>query len=198
MKYRKAIYEDSRIMAELHAAAFKGFFLTSLGPGFLKAYYGACIKDSESVVICAINDYNCIIGFASGSLNSHGYHKKIFMKNIAVFFKELLFFFFTNPVSILRLIKNLNKDGNKVQRLNCAELLSIAVSPQFFGRGIGSELLQLFENEIKLAGKDEIILTTDYRDNSNVLLFYQRNGYEIESDFFTYPNRHMYRLKKNI
>ena len=45
MEIRKATANDVDIIVEIHTDAFKGFFLTSLGPKFLRFYYGCFVKE---------------------------------------------------------------------------------------------------------------------------------------------------------
>lgn len=198
MKFRQALIEDSKNIAEIHLVAFKRFFLTSLGIDFLRIYYESCINDASSVIICAVNDEGVIVGFASGTIHSQGYHKRIFLRNGVRFFLSLFSVCFSNPKAIIRLFKNLNKEPDSSKSIHSSELLSIAVMPELLGKGVGAQLLQLFEAETTSKGGTELVLTTDFDNNENVLSFYKRCGYAIDIDFFAYPRRHMYRMKKSL
>jgi hypothetical protein len=56
MIYRSLYKYEYGIVADLHIKAFSDFFLTSLGAGFLRAYYRASLKSNESLAICAIDE----------------------------------------------------------------------------------------------------------------------------------------------
>jgi ribosomal protein S18 acetylase RimI-like enzyme len=79
-----------------------------------------------------------------------------------------------------------------------AELLSIAVTPNAKGLGIGRELIAHFESDAKARGCKKIALTTDYYNNDVVVAFYKKSGYKVFYEFTTYPNRKMYKLIKNL
>lgn len=109
-----------------------------------------------------------------------------------------LIILFSKPKAIIRLVNNLEKNTDKNDNGNYAELLSIGVLPDYNGQGIGKELIKKFEEEAKNKGCSEMALTTDFDKNSKVLEFYKSTGYEIYYEFITYPDRKMYKLKKNL
>ena len=198
MKFRTVEISESKELATIHLETFKGFFLTLLGLKFLNTYYKACIKSNESIVICATDEYENIIGFSVGCTHSKGYHKRLIKQNIVPFMVQAIIILFSNPAAIIRLGKNLGKNSDKKDNGNYAELLSIGVLPTHNGQGIGKELIKMFEAEAVDNGCTEIALTTDFYDNDRVLKFYKNTGYEILYKFITYPNRKMYKLIKNL
>jgi len=178
--------------------AFPDFFLTSLGKCFLKTYYKSVTADPTGISLGIINDKNELIGFSVGTNISKGFHKRLFKKNILQFLVQGFIILFIKPKSILRLLKNFDKGDNKFDDGNYAELLSIAVSPNAKGSGIGKKLIIQFEEEAKSRGCKRIALTTDYYDNDDVMAFYKRSGYEVFYEFTTYPNRRMYKMIKEL
>lgn len=201
IKFRKLRPNESEKVALIHINTFKGFFLTSLGKSFLTTYYKVCIKSPDVIAICATSDNQSIVGFAVGTINSKGFHKKILKKNILKFAYQGLILLFTKPKSILRLFKNLSKKSSESSFKddgNYAELLSIGVSVEMKGKGIGEKILFHFEQSLKEKESKKISLTTDFYKNEAVLNFYKKNGYTIFYDFIAYPNRKMYKLIKEI
>lgn len=198
MKYRKVKIVESKELATIHLESFKDFFLTSLGERFLNTYYKSCLKSDESIAICATDEVGDLIGFSVGCLRSKGFHKRLIMQNLATFALQGLFILFSNPKAILRLGNNLGKNSDEKDDGNYAELLSIGVLPKHNGKGIGKELIKRFEEEAIIRGCAEIALTTDFNENNKVLEFYNSTGYKIYYEFTTYPNRKMYKLKKNL
>ena len=77
MIYRTLKPSEYRVLSVIHELAFGQFFLTSLGMRFLETYYKACLKSNDSIAVCAVNDNNKIIGFATGSVKAKAYHNKI-------------------------------------------------------------------------------------------------------------------------
>jgi len=185
-------------LTEIHTEAFKEFFLTSLGTGFLRTYYMASLKSRESIAFVAIDTEGRITGFSSGCAKAAGFHKRLILSNIIPFLLQGILITFTKPKSLLRLMRNLDKNNDTADDGNYAELLSIAVLPSCKGEGIGKEVIQAFEAEAKKRGCAKIALTTDLEGNQDVLSFYNKSGYKIFYEFITYPNRKMYKLIKQI
>lgn len=198
MRIIKCSLDSSNQIVNIHLQAFPEFFLTSLGKRFLKTYYKSVIADQTGISLGLINDKNEFVGFSVGTNISKGFHKRLVKKNILPFLVQGLIILFINPKSILRLIKNFDKGNNKDDDGNYAELLSIAVSPEAKGAGIGKEMIAQFEAEAKAKGCIKVALTTDYFNNDDVIAFYKKSGYEVFYEFTTYPKRRMYKLIKNL
>jgi len=198
MIYREVKKSEYKILADIHIEAFKDFFLTSLGKSFLRTYYKASLKSAESIAICAVDDENKIIGFIIGCIQSKGYHKRLMKQNLLMFLYEGFVIALKKPKALFRLANNLDKTAIITDDGNYAELLSIGVSPESKGAGIGKEMIKRFEEEAKSRRCLTIALTTDYENNETVLEFYKRNGYQIFYVFTSYPNRKMYKLIKDL
>ena len=198
MKIRKLNLYDSKKVVEIHLKSFKDFFLSSLGERFLYTYYKSCIKSTEAIAICAVDEDENLVGFSVGCFHSKGFHKRLIKKNILDFMVQGIIILFSNPKAIIRLLKNLGKNTNTEDRGDYVELLSIGVLPGLNGLGIGKELIKNFEEVVKLRNAKQIALTTDLNNNNRVLEFYYKNGYSIYYDFTAYPNRRMYKLIKKL
>lgn len=198
IKYRNAIPSDYKQIASVHTQAFKGFFLTTLGVNFLYTYYLSCLKHKHTIAVCAYNENNEIIGFASGSVWSKGYNKNVILSNPFGFGIAATKIIFTKPFELVRLLKNLNKNYNEEDIGDYAEVLSIGILPSYKGKGIGKQILIEFEKEAIVCSSKKISLTTDYYDNDDVVGFYKRLGYENFYQFLTYPNRKMIKMIKNL
>lgn len=198
INYRNLNINDYKFIAKIHAEAFSDFFLTSLGSGFLNTYYKACLRNSESISVGAVDTNGQIKGFCMGCISSKGYHKKLLMSNFHSFLIQGLLILFSKPFSLLRLVRNLEKKANYHDDGSYAEILSIAVSPNCKGSGIGRRMIEKFEEQALNKGCKKIALTTDYCNNQDVLLFYKSSGYTIYYEFSAFPNRKMYKLIKTI
>jgi ribosomal protein S18 acetylase RimI-like enzyme len=186
-------------LIDVHNQAFRDFFLTSLGSKFLKLYYSSVLKSPKGLVLCLQDDVGTVLGFAVGTTYSKGFHKNILFHNFFSYVWVLFIVSIGKPKAIFRLLNNLKKGSNKNEDLgDYAELLSIAVPPQYSGLGYGKLLLQAFEDELLNLKVRKSALTTDYFDNEGVIAFYKKMGYEIFYDFTSYPNRRMYKLIKNL
>ncbi len=198
MKYRTLKPNEYKMLSVIHELAFKDFFLTSLGMRFLETYYKACLKSNDSIAVCAVNENNEIMGFATGSVIAKAYHKKLFLQNLFSFAYRGIVIAITTPNSLIRLMKNIDKNANPVDDRNYSELLSIAVLPEQKGSGMAKKLLKYFEKEALNRGANRVALTTDINDNDRVVAFYKKCEYRIYYDFCTYPNRRMYKMIKDL
>ena len=198
MKFRIPTSEESKALTIVHQQAFNDFFLTELGPSFLNIYYKSVIQTKGSIAVCAINEHEKIIGFATGCDYAKGYNKRLVINNLPRFSLQAVRLVFTRPKAIFRLLKNFEKKSNPNDNGNYAELFSIGVLPEAKGLGIGRKLLEEFEKEAQLKGCKKITLTTDFYNNDQVVSFYKKNGYQIFYDFYTFPRRHMYKMIKNF
>jgi len=110
-------------------------------------------------------------------------------------FKQMI----TNPSSLIHLFKNLSKSNPNVSDDGqYAELLSIGISVNKQGLGLGKELLKQLEIDLITKGIHNLSLTTDYYKNDKAIRFYKGLGYDIFYEFIAYPNRKMFRLIKKI
>jgi len=198
MIYRTPKTSESEILTQIHLAAFKDFFLTTLGKKFLNTYYYSCLKSAESISVCAVDENDQIIAFSMGCIHAKGFHNRLIKQNLLQFMLEAIIILFSKPGALWRLAKNMEKNKIKNDNGNYAELLSIAVSPVAKGSGIGKQLIAQFEADAKVKGCIKVALTTDYYNNDDVIAFYKKSGYKVFYEFTTYPKRRMYKLIKNL
>lgn len=189
---------DIECIVEIHIEAFSGFFLTTLGPSFLRQYYKSFIGNKDCISICAVDSNLKIVGFCVGTTNASGFHRRLIAKNFFEFFRQFLIILIKNPQSLLRLISNLEKQPGKQLSGIVSELLSIGVSLSVKGTGVGTLLLKKFEKELQSRNANLVTLTTDYYNNDNVIGFYVDAGYQIFCDFIAYPRRRMYKMIKHL
>ena len=87
--------------------------------------------------------------------------------------------------------------GEAPTALSQAALLSsIGVGPEMTGKSLGKKLLADFEEVVHSKGANSLYLTTDKLGNDNVVAFYIKSGYKIESEFVKADGRNMLRLIK--
>ncbi|MFS8083538.1 MAG: GNAT family N-acetyltransferase [Ginsengibacter sp.] len=198
MEIKKIEKEDLPQVVNVHKDSFKGFFLTDLGDHFLTVYYDCVRRDKKGILVGLYNESE-LCGFFAATTQSNGFNKQLIMKNLLQFSFIGFRLLFTQISSLARLFKNFTKTNK-----NChddgdyAELLSIGVSVNKQGQGIGKKLLIEFERQMLLRGCSSLSLTTDFNNNEKAIQFYRGLGYEIYYDFITYPNRKMHRMIKKI
>lgn len=190
--------KDLPDVVSIHKDAFRNFFLTELGDNFLKLYYKSVLKHKSGVLLGYFID-NKIVGFCAATTLSRAFHRNLVLDNFVEFFCAGIAIFFSKPKALVRLLKNFTKNDPFINDTgNYAELLSIGVSSKIQGSGIGKALLSNLEDIMSSRDCHFLSLTTDFDDNEKAIGFYKRMGYDIMYDFVAYPERHMYRLIKNL
>ena len=186
-------------IVKIHEAAFPDFFLTTLGSKFLHLYYKCMAHSKDALAMCAIQNGK-VVGFSASSYVSHGFNKSLIKSHLFSFGLQTIRLLFSQPKSILRLLKNLDKKatGSSVEDDGSyAELYSIAVLPDCQGLGVGRQLLTQTEADVA-KHNDRISLTTDYYNNDKTIAFYHSLGYRDYYEFVTYPERRMWRMMKDL
>src|SRR5437879_3460673 len=73
MNVRLANRNDAAALARLHEISSlkqPGGFMYRLGRGFLTHYYRILIDEGSSIILCAVDDTNQLIGFVAGALDA--------------------------------------------------------------------------------------------------------------------------------
>ena len=184
-------------VVKVHNSAFKGFFLTELGPGFLKLYYRSVAEAKDGILIGAYQD-DRLIGFCAACTECACFNTRLVKRNIIKFGLIGLKLLCTRPQALIRLSKNLTKSGSVADNGLYAELMSIAVDNEVQNSGAGKALINSLEETLKQRHVTKLSLTTDKLDNENTLAFYKKRGFRPMYVFTAYPDRIMYRLIKDI
>lgn len=192
VKLRVARSEDVAAMTRIHLMAFPGFFLSFLGPRFLRVLYAATIADRTGVALVAHDDHR-ILGFATGTTEPSGFYRRLLVRRWWSFGWAAVGPALKRPRVIPRLLRAFRKPGEKS---NAAEdptalLMSIAVAPDAQGRGVGRALIQAFRIACRDRGAKHLNLTTDRVANDATNQFYQQLGFTLARQFNTAENRAM-------
>lgn len=180
---------------QIHLKAFPGFFLSFLGPRFLKTFYRSFIEDDMGICLVA---QDCsdgkILGIVVGPLVPDGYYKRLVQRKWLAFCMSSLTAIIRKPSKIPRLYRAVFYRGEApVEGDALALLASIAVSPKVGTKGVGRDLLRAFVEEVKRREGKGVFLTTDADDNDRVNRFYETFGFSLESSFSTHEGRRMNR-----
>ncbi|OGZ27127.1 MAG: hypothetical protein A2365_00455 [Candidatus Nealsonbacteria bacterium RIFOXYB1_FULL_40_15] len=174
MFIRIASEKDCFRVSEIHLNQIKDGFLTELGPEFLRIFYSAI---SQKAVLIVAEENGKIIGFVSGCLILKDFYRFFIKKHI---FKlaVILLFKLKKARKICETAKYSSSKENS--GLPEAELLSIAVLPEFQGKCVSKELLQSFVSELK---KREVkafkVMVGEKLERAN--RFYIKNGFIFHS-----------------
>ncbi|MDE6463169.1 MAG: GNAT family N-acetyltransferase [Muribaculaceae bacterium] len=197
MEVRISSQDDIKEIVRVHLSAFPGFFLTELGEKFLCLYYRSVLEAPNGILLSCIDEAG-LVGFCAACTRSAGFNSGLIKNSVLKFGIIGLQLLFTKPRAIIRLAKNLTKKGEAEDSGNYSELLSIGVTQENQGRGVGKLLLTRLETILKDDGVSQLSLTTDYDDNEQAIKFYSRIGFRMFYDFIAYPDRRMYRLIKDL
>lgn len=71
--------EDLDAVIQIHNCSFPGFFLTFLGPGFLRLLYRNIAADPEGILLVAEVD-NTLAGFVAGVTHQNGFYRRLIQR----------------------------------------------------------------------------------------------------------------------
>lgn len=203
MIIRRIEKKDLPEVTRVHIAAFPNFFMTLMGPTFLKEYYYSVNKMPDGIVLGCFDEDSSgsrLLGFCAEAVVSAGFNKRMLCKRFIPFSIQSLRLLFINPGALLHFANNLTKgpDSKVSDPALYGELLSIAVDPTVQGKGVGKALINAVEQLLLKQGQQENSLTTDAVDNNKTISFYRKNNYEVFYQFTAYPNRRMLRMNKQL
>ncbi len=179
-------------IVDVHMRAFPSFFLTFLGPRFLREFYGSFIADDQGIGFVALEDGK-VLGAVVGPLNPAGYFKRLLKRRWFAFCLASMGAVLKKPSVMARLFRAVFYRGEAPQGKVRSLLSSIAVSPDTQGKGVGKALVSSWLEAAKARGSKGAFLTTDTDNNEAVNGFYQRLGWTLESQYETPEGRKMNR-----
>lgn len=197
--YRNAALGDTGSIAQLHEVAFPGFFLTSLGPRFLRLLYRGFVTVDGGICIVAENKGE-LIGLVAGTTRPVSFFGTLVKKRGWSFALAAVPGLLRNPVFVVhKCFGALFYRGEKPKAmLEAALLSSLAVSPDWSGRGVGQQLVAAFCNELGRRGVESVYLTTDASGNDSVNRFYEKCGFHLVDTFERPGRRQMNRWAKAL
>lgn len=177
---------------ELHMKAFPNFFLSFLGPKFLKEFYISFLKDRKGIGFVARQSRGDVKGIIVGPTDPNGYFKHLIKRRWWAFTLASVGALIRKPSIAIRLIRALRYSGDSPKGPTRALLSSIAVNPNVQSKGVGSALVKRWMMEVQQRGAIGCSLTTDAEGNETVNRFYHSLGWRIDSSFNTPEGRRMH------
>lgn len=193
MVVRPALRSDIPAIVDVHARSFPGFFLTFLGPSFLRLFYEGLRHYPDAQILVAVRKGD-IVGFAGGVLDESEFFSRLKHDKTFSFARSAIRSAVNNPRVMRRLWRARRRDIEAAENEIRATLLSIAVDPETQGSGIGRELLDAFREWLAGAGASRFKLTTDAQDNAATISFYEHSGMTRARQFRTPEGRSMLEL----
>ncbi|GLR25197.1 GNAT family N-acetyltransferase [Limnobacter litoralis] len=174
---------DIPAVVSVHQSAFKGFFLTRMGPAFLRVLYRGFLNDPTGVflVACRVASPDEAVGFVAGTTAPATFFRDQLRKHWIRYLAAAFFPLLMSPSLVIqKLWSALFYRGETLPELpNAALLSSLGVLPQLQGAGLGNQLVKSFLNVCKEKGLPAVYLTTDQSDNDKANAFYQRCGFRL-------------------
>lgn len=177
-------------VVRVHQAAFPGFFMTQLGPRFLREYYRCVAEVPTGILLTEIHDGACI-GFVAGFIDPVAFYTELRRRRVRLGLAALRGLV-SRPSRLRTLLANYGRTGATARRspdVDTAELSSLGIAPAATGRGAGSRLVRSFIDAAARAGARRVVLTTDAHDNDAVNRFYERLGFVCERTTEARPGR---------
>jgi ribosomal protein S18 acetylase RimI-like enzyme len=187
---RPMLESDVEAVVGIHLRTFTGFFLSFLGHNFLALLYRSIGEAPEGVALIAVRGH-AVEGFAAGVTAQTSFYRRLVKRHWWHFGVSALGAAVRKPSVIPRLLRALRRPSEAGTAAAAAALMSIAVSPECEGKGVGGLLIEAFCAEMAERGVADLCLTTDRDDNAGVRRFYERHGFRSTGSFVTPEGRAM-------
>ena len=105
MEITTAQPSDIPQIVDIHLRAFEGFFLTSLGPHFLRLYYDS-VRSYQGGVLLKCVSQGQTIGFCAAALHSAGFNKHLVKHRLPDYILMGARLTVTRPLALWRLFLN--------------------------------------------------------------------------------------------
>jgi ribosomal protein S18 acetylase RimI-like enzyme len=188
---------DIAEVVRIHLESFPGFFLSFLGPRFLRVLYACILGDAEGRAFVAETG-SSIHGFVAGVVSQAGFYRRAIRSHAFQFAWAATGAMVRRPSIIPRLVRALGRPAEVSASAADACLMSVAVAPSAEGKGIGRDLVEAFCAELARAGADAVSLTTDAGDNERTNAFYVRLGFTVARELVTPEGRRMNEYCKRL
>jgi ribosomal protein S18 acetylase RimI-like enzyme len=187
---RPMAHTDLSQVIAVHMQSFPGFFLTFLGPDFLKLLYRNIMTAEDGIALVACRS-DAIDGFVAGVMHQSGFYRQLVKQQRWTFARASLKAVLRRSSIVPRLWRALRRPADTQESAAEACLMSIAIRPEAAGHGMGQQLVVAFCQELARRGAPAVCLTTDRDQNERTNHFYQQLGFRVSSTFVTPEGRAM-------
>ena len=199
-RYERMSREHLQQVVAVHEVCFPGYYLTDLGPSFLRAMYSWYVQSPEAIAHAALDRDGYAVGFVAGTADDSNYRRSLFRKTWWRMAVALGKRFVSRPALTLGLIGERKEivwqaltailtrrtgEGARADAIfdkepPTASLISIGVEPSARRSGVGTALSELFVREARNRGCETITLSVR-DDNTLAKRFYERLNWEEAS-----------------
>ncbi len=190
--------KDYRRVAELHIEGIPEGFLSSLGVGFLSKLYESVDSHKDSVLFLERDAGSSVVAFLAGTLSLPRFYRYALRRygfSFIIAISSKLF----SIVTLKKIIETVaypfvsHSPKPSTNTFQCkgidAELLSVAVTPEMHGRGLGKKLVGRLDSFFKEKGgiKEYKVVTSALDNKSNA--FYRSAGFVLLREFIHHGKR---------
>jgi ribosomal protein S18 acetylase RimI-like enzyme len=195
----RASLEDVAELVAVHQEAFPDFFLTLLGPRFLRRFYAAVVRHPKALGFIARRDRHAI-GFVVGPTEPAGFFRALLLQEGVGFCLDAIPALLRHPVFVARrLWRGATYRGEAPAMPGKSALVSsIAVLPSASGAGVGAELLGAFCDAAAERCVDSVYLVTDRDYNPGANAFYRKAGFVLDCELPRSDGRTMNRYVRTL
>jgi len=175
---KKANKSDIQKIIDLHLSSFdKNHFSAVFSKKMLEKYFENLLDLNDFNFVFYSDDKNELLGYVIAGYNSQESVNKFIKKN----YFAVIFTLVKNPKFLSEKISEVGKKifGTSYEKKAKCRLYLIAVNRKYKGKGIGKQLINHLENEIRKTGLNLYGLSVR-KDNKEAIGFYNQNGYEVE------------------
>jgi ribosomal protein S18 acetylase RimI-like enzyme len=185
-KARAAVSNDLPAIVNIHNAAFPGFFMTLLGPVFLRRYYQVVLEYPLHLAFVIEDNSGAVRGFVVGFQAPSLFYQQLRAQKLQ-FGLAAIGYLILRPQLWLRVFSNARRVDSAASQMgsdqHTVELSSIGIDPLAKQHGFGTKLVHLFLETAKQNQADHVVLTTDAVQNDAVNAFYQKLGFKLTRAF---------------
>ena len=178
-------------VVRVHLASFPGFFLSFLGPRFLRLLYGEILRQPDHVALVGLNAAGKVTGFVAGVEKQTGFYARLARRRWWAFGWAAVGAALRRPSVLPRLCRAFTYSRRAGEAACEALLLSVAVLPEAQGTGLGQALVHEFLGQMARRHVGQVSLTTDQDNNERVNRFYRRLGFQLARTYVTHEGRKM-------
>lgn len=181
---------DIAAIVAVHQRSFPNFFLTFLGPHFLRLFYEELQSDPQAVLLVAKRGRH-VVGLVGGVQDESSFFASLKQRRGMEFARASALAALRRPSIVPRLWRARSRDEEKAESATPATLLTIAIEPSEQGRGSASALVERFVDAMAEIGVDSFTLTTDDSPSNRAIGFYRKSGFTQRRTFTTPEGRAM-------
>jgi len=175
---KKADKSDIQYIIDLHLSSFdKNHFSAVFSKEMLERYLENLLELNDLNLVFYNGEQKELLGYVIAGYNSQEAVNKFIKKNYFAVILTLI----KNPRFLSEKVGEISEKifGTKYRKKSKCRLYLIAVNQNYKGKGIGKQLINYLENEIRKKGLNLYGLSVR-KDNKEAIGFYNQNGYKVE------------------